>query len=46
MKKGALLALPMIFGQVQGFCDFKEVKWTYYTNSDCNDVDLDASEMA
>ena len=44
--KRALLATPLIMGQTQAYCDFKEVKWTYYTNSDCKDVDLDASEMA
>ena len=42
----SLAAVASLTGQAQAFCDFKEVKWTYYSNTDCKDVDVDASEMA
>ena len=44
--KRALLTAPLILGQSNAFCDFKEVKFTYYTNSDCGTIDLDATDMA
>ena len=42
----SLAVLGAMTGHTQAFCDFKDVKWTYYSNSDCQEVDVDASEMA